>query len=98
MASQYQVINHWIEHTEFPLEVESVLTYCSYCSAISSDPVATLKDGTTFSGGSKMTTTDALQTQKRYCQAKDPSYQFKETMQCTSGDLLGFVRPIFRFG
>ena len=96
MASQYQVINHWIEHEEYPFEVESVLTYCSYCSAKGSNPVATLKDGTTFSGGDKMTTTDALQTQKRYCQSKQENYTYKEHIQCTSTDLLGFTRPIFR--
>ena len=96
MASQYQVINHWIEHEEYPFEVESVLTYCSYCSAKGSNPVATLKDGTTFSGGDKMTTTDALQTQKRYCQSKQDNYTYKEHIQCTSTDLLGFTRPIFR--
>ena len=96
MESQYQVINHWIEHKEYPFEVESVLTYCSYCSAKEDKPVATLKDGTTFSGGDKMTTTDALQTQKRYCQSKQDNYTYKEHVQCTSGDLLGFTRPIFR--
>ena len=96
MASQYQVINHWIKHEEYPFEVESVLTYCSFCSAKSNLPVAELKDGTTFSGGDKMTTTDALQTQKRYCQSKRENYTYKEHVQCTSTDLLGFTRPIFR--
>jgi len=47
------------------------MTYCSFCSAISDTPVATLHDGSTFSDGARVTTTDALQIQNKYCKMKD---------------------------
>ena len=100
MPQSYDVIpiDDWFD-LDSPLEVESVMTYCSFCSAIGSDPVMTIKSsGATFSDGYRVTTTDAKQLQWMYCESDTtnfPNFQYKETATCTSGDLLGFTREIF---
>lgn len=44
----------------------------------------------------KITTTDALQVQWRYCQNQQfPNFQYKATWDCTSVDFFGFNRPVF---
>lgn len=83
-----------------PLEVESVMTYCSFCSAISTTtPVMTVKDtGATFSDGYRVTTTDAKQLQWMYCESDTinyPDFEYKETTSCSAGDMLGFTREVF---
>ena len=40
-------------------------------------PVATLKDGSTFNDGPRLTTTDALQIQNKYCKMKDDRKSFR---------------------
>ena len=72
MPDQYFKINvsDW-QDTGYPFELASVMTYCSYCSGIGDTPVATLHDGSTFYDGERLTTTDALQIQNKYCKMKD---------------------------
>ena len=71
-GDQYYKIStsDWLD-TGYPFELASVMTYCSFCSAIGDTPVATLHDGSTFSDGARVTTTDALQIQNKYCKMKD---------------------------
>ena len=94
-ASQYQIIGNWVEQTEYPFELESVMTYCSYCSSNNGKPVATLKNGDTFNDGSRVTTTDALQVQTKYCKSKNSSFVYKQHESCRSGDNFGIQRPLF---
>ena len=72
MPDSYYKINasYW-QDTGYPFELASVMTYCSRCSANGDTPVATLHDGTEFSDGPRLTTTDALQIQNKYCKMKD---------------------------
>ena len=82
-----------------PLEVESVMTYCSLCGAIGDAPVMTIRaTGETFSDGYRITTTDAKQLQHAYCELDPinfPDFTYKQTISCTSTDKLGFNREIF---
>ena len=72
------------------------MTYCSFCSAAdNSIPVATLKDGSTFDDGPRLTTTDALQIQNKYCLMKDSSFVYKEHLMCGGTDAVGLDRPVF---
>lgn len=77
-------------------EVESIMTYCSGCMSINSatNPVLTLKNGDTFESGERLTTSDALQLQWRYCKDR-ANFEYKETFDCTSTDVLGFNRKVF---
>ena len=87
--------DEWVQSgiaSEF--EVESVMTYCSFCSAIvKSVPVLSLKDGRTFGSGTRVTTSDALQLQWNYC--KPRGFEYKPYKECLSTDLLGFKRKVF---
>ena len=48
-----------------------------------------------FDDGERMTTTDALQIQWRYCRARE-GFEYKSTKTCTSKDKLGFEnRDVF---
>ena len=96
MANQYYTIRdeNWL-NTQYPFELESVMTYCSYCSSANGHPVATLKDGRTFDDGPHMTTTDALQIQYKYCKMPDADYKYKETVQCGTLDNFGTNKPVF---
>ena len=77
----------WDRHMQsnYPFELDSVMTYCSFCSAANPNvPVAflhpqySLNGEQIFSDGAKMTTTDALQIQYKYCQAKGTWEIFKQ--------------------
>ena len=82
--------------TGYPFELASVMTYCSFCSAAdSSIPVATLKDGSFFDDGPRLTTTDALQIQNKYCKMKDSTFVYKEHLMCGGTDAVGLDRPVF---
>ena len=73
-----------------------MMTYCSFCSAVDNTvPVATLKDGSTFSDGPRLTTTDALQIQNKYCLMKDSTFVYKEHLMCGGTDAVGLDRPVF---
>ena len=78
-ADQYFKIStsDWLD-TGYPFELASVMTYCSFCSAVGDTPVATLHDGSTFNDGERLTTTDALQIQNKYCKMKDERNGFEE--------------------
>ena len=58
-------------------------------------PVATLKDGSLFNNGARLTTTDALQIQNKYCKMKDTSFIFKEHLICDGKDAVGLDHPVF---
>ena len=77
MPDSYYKINasDW-QNTGYPFELASVMTYCSYCSGNGDTPVATLHDGSTFWDGERLTTTDALQIQNKYCKMKDERKDF----------------------
>ena len=82
--------------TGYPFELASVMTYCSFCSAADvTIPVATLKDGSTFADGPRLTTTDALQIQNKYCLMKDSTFVYKEHLMCGGTDAVGLDRPVF---
>ena len=72
MPDSYYKINasYW-QDTGYPFELASVMTYCSRCSANGAAPVATLHDGSIFYDGDRLTTTDALQIQNKYCKMND---------------------------
>lgn len=95
-ADQYYTIDNanWLD-TSHPFELESVMTYCSLCSSANGQPVATLKDGSTFNDGPYMTTTDALQIQWKYCKRVDESFEYKENVGCQSEDLWAVEKPVF---
>ena len=63
--------------------------------------MATLKDGSfndgvvTFNGGARLTTTDALQIQNKYCKMKDNNFILKEHLMCGGTDAVGLNRPVF---
>ena len=78
-ADQYFKIStsDWLD-TGYPFELASVMTYCSFCSAVGDAPVATLHDGSTFNDGERLTTTDALQIQNKYCKMKDERNGFEK--------------------
>jgi hypothetical protein len=82
-----------------PLEIESVMTYCSYCGSTGSNPVMTLRaTGATWSDSYRITTTDSKQIQHWYCELDEenfPNFEFKQTVSCASGDTLGVTREIF---
>ena len=79
MPEQYFKISasDW-QDTGYPFELASVMTYCSFCSGNDSTPVATLYDGSTFLDGERLTTTDALQIQNKYCKMKDERTSFNK--------------------
>ena len=95
-ANQYYTIRdeNWL-NTKYPFELESVMTYCSYCSSANGHPVATLKDGRTYNDGPHMTTTDALQIQYKYCKMPDADFQYKEHVQSGTLDNFGTNKPVF---
>jgi hypothetical protein len=67
----------------------------SHKSKNSNLPPLTLKDGKSVWGvHGGLTTTDALQIQHRYCKYR-PGFIAKPTLNCSSPDRLGIVRPIF---
>ena len=83
----------------------SIMQYSSFTFANSDQPVATFKDGSNLSYKNRITTTDALQIQKRYCQGLTklfsdgvpmfPEYELSDTATCTSEDKVGEKRKIF---
>jgi len=83
----------WVD-SESKFELESVMTYCSYCSATTSEPVMTTKSGVTFGSSNRMTTEDAHQIQWRYCRERT-GFSFKEYVSCTSEDNFGYNRKVF---
>ena len=86
-----RIFNDFEHITGYPLEIESVMTYCSNCGSANVDiPVATLKDGTTFGDGERLTTTDALQVQIKYCESEQQKRMMKDTMMCGGKDVLGY--------
>ena len=62
------MMNSKIKDTGYPFELESIMTYCSDCGSKDPKvPVAVLKNGETFGDGIRLTSTDALQLQNKYC-------------------------------
>ena len=91
-AAQFDLMatTSWLD-TNHPYEAISVM---HYGSSLGGQVVMTYKDGTTFSSGRKMTTTDALQLEAMYCEQM-PQYQQKSTIACPTVDKFGFNRPVF---
>ena len=58
----------WMD-TNHPYELDSVMHYGSFNPVLFSynPAVMTLKDGSTFNAGKRMTTTDSLQVDEMYC-------------------------------
>ena len=76
LVSQYKVMapESWL-NTNHPYELDSIMHYGSF-SRLFFPAVMSLKDGSTFRPGKRMTTTDSLQVDEMYC--KDFSqYQSK---------------------
>ena len=68
-VSQYKVMapESWL-NTNHPYELDSVMHYGSFNQIRPVSPaVISLKDGTTFEAGKRMTTTDSLQVDEMYC-------------------------------
>ena len=85
-------------------EPRSVMSYPSFGFAKDNTiPVATLKNGDYIQDGPRISTTDALQAQKFYCQdltdgggnAMFPNFQFKDGTTCTTLDEVGAIRTVF---
>ena len=74
-------------------ELASVMMYGS--GGNSTHPVMTLLDGSTFYDGFRLTTADAKQIQWKYCR-NITGFSYKETVDCTSKDRLGFEREVFK--
>ena len=91
-AAQYNLMStsHWLD-TQHPYEAISVMHYGSF---LGGQLVMTYKDGTSFSSGRKMTTTDSLQLEAMYCENMPQNLQ-KATIACPTVDKFGFNRPVF---
>ena len=78
------------------MEIESVMTYCSFCGSNNGQPVMALLNGNTWGDNHRMTTADALQIQWKYCRNRlADGFQYKATQDCTTTDMLGFDRSVF---
>ncbi|CBY38065.1 unnamed protein product [Oikopleura dioica] len=99
--SQFDVLaeEDWYDMRS-PLEIESVMTYCSFCGNNGADPVMTLREtGETWSSlRDRITTTDAKQLQHAYCELDPenyPDFEYKQAISCLSGDTLNVTREVF---
>ena len=81
------------------LEIESVMTYCSFCGSSNGLPVMSLLPAFgsgTWGENHRMTTADALQIQWKYCRNRiADGFAYKTRQDCTSTDTLGFDRSVF---
>ena len=96
--SQFYKIFDWIDTSnQFPFEIDSIMTYCSYCGTNGSAPGMTLLNGETFEKALRMTTTDSRQVIWSYCRDKDDLFDLKETINCTSEDRIipGLYREVY---
>ena len=77
----------WVE-TKYPFEMQSVMIYTNSgkFTKKNGEPVTTTS--------SRLTTTDALQVQNLYCM-KQPDFELKEHVMCSTKDEFGFFRPVF---
>ena len=48
IPAEYTKMTDWVEMTDFPFEVGSVLMYCSTCGSLNGSPVITSKSGALF--------------------------------------------------
>lgn len=51
---------------------------------------------TGFGEAPRISTSDALQIQYRYCKKRDANFKYKEYVQCKTPDLAGFIKKVFK--
>ena len=79
----------WLD-TGHPHELDSVMHYCSDCGG---NDIMLLHNGDEFPSGPRLSTTDVLQVDIKYCDAAThPSHS---TASCDGGDQTGVVRDVF---
>lgn len=78
------------QDTGHPHELDSVMHYCSHCGGMN---IMLLKNGEAFDSGPRLSTTDVLQVDIKYCNAvTHPSHA---TDTCAGGDQTDVVRDVF---
>ena len=82
------------EDSGHPFELGSAMMLASHKGRNGPEAPMTLPDGTTWGMHGRMSTTDALQIQHRYCRYR-PGFAPKPTTSCPLPDQIGITRPLF---